>query len=156
MSYGRKRDKRIVLSSNMISWEYITVSFLYPLNFVSQAFVYTSFHAESLRRNGAKAVKWWSEGAPHAGVSGHHRASSNVQFRCSNVQTCFVESSLVMRHGFFSTTWKPSAWAVSGSLQHHRGRRKQDSQNQKSKSCWSHSSMSRWSWGASQNPSSSA
>ena len=39
-------------------------------------------------------------------------------------------------------TWKPSARAVSGSLWHCWGWRKQDCQNQKSESCWSRSSMS--------------
>ena len=39
-------------------------------------------------------------------------------------QTCFVESSLVMRHEFLSSTWKPSARAVNGSLRPHRGRKK--------------------------------
>ena len=43
---------------------------------------------------------------------------------------------------FFSTTRKPSARDVSGSPRRRRGRRKQDSQNQKSKSCCSRSSMS--------------
>ena len=57
-------------------------------------------------------------------------------------ETCFVESWLMMRHGFLSTTQKPSARDVSGSLQRHWGRRKQDSQNPKSESCWSCSSMS--------------
>ena len=66
------------------------------------------------------------------------RTSSSI-FKLN--QTCFKESSLRMRHGFFSTTQKPSARDVSGSLQCHWGRRKQDSQNQKSKSCWSRSSM---------------
>ena len=56
--------------------------------------------------------------------------------------TCFVESSLLMRHGFLSTTQKPSARDVNGSLRRRRGRKKQDSQNQKSKLCWSLSSMS--------------
>ena len=53
VSYGRKRDKRIVLSSNMISSEYITVI----LAFWNHAFVYTSSHAESLHKNGAKAAE---------------------------------------------------------------------------------------------------
>ena len=66
------------------------------------------------------------------------RTSSSV-FKLN--QICFIESSLMMRHGFFSTTQKPSARAVSGSLWRCRGQRKQDSQNQKSKSCWSRSSM---------------
>ena len=29
-------------------------------------------YVESLLKNGAKTAKWWSEGAPHARVSGHH------------------------------------------------------------------------------------
>ena len=58
-------------------------------------------------------------------------------------QTCFVESSLVMRHRFLSTIRKPSTRAVSGSFRCYWGRRKQDSQNQKSRSCWSRSLM----WG---------
>ena len=41
-----------------------------------------------------------------------------------------------------SKTRKPSARAISGSLRRRRDRTKQDSQNQKSKSCWSRSSMS--------------
>ena len=57
VSYGQKRDKRIVLSSNTISWEYITVILAFcSSNFVSHAFVYTS-HAESLCKNGAKAAE---------------------------------------------------------------------------------------------------
>ena len=54
VNYGRKRDKRIVLSSNMISWECITVI----LAFCKHAFVYTSSHAESLRKNGAMAAEY--------------------------------------------------------------------------------------------------
>ena len=60
LSYGRKRDKRIALSSNMISVLGVhncNLSFLQSLNFVSHAFVYTSSHAESLRKNGAKAAE---------------------------------------------------------------------------------------------------
>ena len=44
-------------------------------------------------------------------------------------QTCFVESSLVMRHGFFSMTRKPITRAISGILRRHWGRKKQDSQS---------------------------
>ena len=56
-------------------------------------------------------------------------------------QTCFVESFLVMRYGFLSATRKPCAKAVSGNVRHRWGRRKQDSQSRKAKSCWSRSSM---------------
>ena len=53
------------------------------------------------------------------------RISSSV-FKLN--KTCFVESSLVMRHGLFlSTTWKPIVKAISGSLRYCRGRRKQES-----------------------------
>ena len=45
-----------------------------------------------------------------------------------------------MRCGFLSTSWKPCARAVSGSLRRRRGRNKAK-QSQKSKSSWSHSSM---------------
>ena len=48
---------------------------------------------------------------------------------------------LVMRRGFLSTNWKPSARALSERVQCHWGQRMQDSQSQKSKSCFSHSSM---------------
>ena len=66
------------------------------------------------------------------------RTSSSI-FKMS--QTCLEESSLVMRHGILSTTQKSSARAHSRRVRRHRGQRKQDSQSQKSKSYWSHSSM---------------
>ena len=56
-------------------------------------------------------------------------------------QTCLEESSLVMRLGFLITTGKPSARALNGKVWRCQGQRKQGSQSQKSKSCWSHSSM---------------
>ena len=46
-----------------------------------------------------------------------------------------------MRRGFFSTAQKQSTRALSGRVRRCRGQRKQDSQSQNSKSCWSHSSM---------------
>ena len=55
------------------------------------------------------------------------RISSSV-FKLN--KTCFVESSLGMRHGLFlSTAWKPSVKAISGSLRHRWDRKKQDSQS---------------------------
>ena len=70
------------------------LGFLQPLNFVLHAFVYTS-HAESLRKTGATAAECRCV-----------RTSSSV-FKPN--QTCFVESSLLMRHGFLNTTRKPNA-----------------------------------------------
>ena len=43
-------------------------------------------------------------------------------------QTCFVKGSVELRHGFSSTTRKPSAKAISRSVRRHRDRGKQDSQ----------------------------
>ena len=34
-------------------------------------------HVESLCQNDTKTAEWWSEGAPHEGVSGHHQAFLN-------------------------------------------------------------------------------
>ena len=93
--------------------------------------------AESLRKNGAIYGCWMM--IRTSAACRCIRTSSSV-FKLN--QTCFVESSLGVRHGFLITTGKPSARDVSGSLRRRRGRRKQDSQNQKWKSCWSRSSMS--------------
>ena len=56
MSYGQKRDKQIMLSSNIISWEYITnLSFLQLLHFFPHAFVYTSSFSDCSAMN----IKKW-------------------------------------------------------------------------------------------------
>ena len=55
------------------------------------------------------------------------RTSSSV-FKMN--QACFVEPSLVFRYRFLSMTWKPNPRAVRGSLQYHRGWRKQNNQSQ--------------------------
>ena len=34
-------------------------------------------HTKTPHKIGAKTTEWWSEGGLHAGVSGHHQASSN-------------------------------------------------------------------------------
>ena len=59
------------------------------------------------------------------------RVSSNV-FILS--QTSFVESSLLIRYWFLSTTQKTNGRAVSGNLRRHRARRKQDSHRKKNQS----------------------
>ena len=66
-------------------------------------------HAESLHKNGAKTIEWWLERSAYRCV----RTSSSI-FKLK--QTCFVESSLVMRYWYLSLTWKPSVRAVSESL----------------------------------------
>ena len=58
-------------------------------------------------------------------------------------ETCFIDSSLAIKQGCFSTAQKLNARAVSRSLWRRWGRSKQDCQNHKRKSCWSRSSV----WG---------
>lgn len=50
----------------------------------------------------------------------------------------FGESSLVMRHTFFSMAQNSSARVVDESHRHHQDQRNQGSPSQKWKTCWSH------------------
>ena len=52
-------------------------------------------HAKRLYKNGAKTAELWSVKVPHAG---RVRTSLNI-FKLN--QTCFIESSLEMRHTFW-------------------------------------------------------
>ena len=87
---------------------------------------------ESQNNNCVKTANWYSEGVRHPGVSRHHQATSNWTRLSSS-------SHYLGWDGFLSTNLKPSVREVKGSLWRCQNRRKQNSQSQKSKSCWSHS-----------------
>ena len=75
--------------------------------------------ADSLSKNGAKTGEWWSKETPCVGVSGYHRASSDL--------TRFASKS----YGYLSTTRKPKTRTVRGIV--WLPRPKKDSKGQKSK-----------------------
>ena len=84
-----------------------------------------------------KSVKKWCQEYWMMIISSAIYGSVRTSLRFFKLnETCFVESSQVIRHGFLSMIRKPSTRAIIRCL---RGCRKQDSQ--KSKSCWSCFSM---------------
>ena len=61
------------------------------------------------RKSTKIGAEWWSEGAQYADIIKHLKT----------YQTCIIESSLAMKHGFLGSTSEPSARVVSGSHHDH-------------------------------------
>ena len=92
VSYGRKRDKQIVLSSRMISWEYITEILVFWNNFFLTCFClcllfFRSFSYEHWRTNNEnramnKPEKFWSSWAKL-----HHK-HLKCSCKCMEITSC--------------------------------------------------------------------
>ena len=136
VSYGRKRDKRIVLLSNMISWEYITVILASCNHWL--LFHMLLFTPPLMRKVCPKMVpRLLNDQKEHhmqvcQDIIRHLQTEPDLLRRViTGDETWIIEYELETKH-------QSCQWKSPMSLRP----KKQDGQNRKSKSCWSCSLMS--------------